>query len=98
MTFAKFIKDFNKDIELKRTIYKEGEEAHSKLLCNYSYDINPYKDCPSAWSAYHWQCGFQQAYYEQNRDKLAKYSIKPEPDYNMRNEGYENHYHPVGRD
>lgn len=87
MTFAKFVKDFKEDMELKRIVYKEGEEAYYKMLCNYSYQINPYKDCTSAWSAYHWQCGFQHAYYEQNREKLAKYSTEPEPNYNFRNEG-----------
>lgn len=30
--------------------------------------------------------------------KSRQVSLKSEPVYNMRNEGYENHYHPVGRD
>ncbi len=36
-------------------------------------------------------------------DKMLSKPVEPAvhesvPEYNMRNEGYENHYHPVGRD
>lgn len=45
-----------------------------------------------------WQTIAQAEFWEKIMLKNRQSPSKSEPEYNMRNEGYENHYYPVGRD
>lgn len=84
----KLLKALKQQIYDSQKIREEGRDAFKSSGVSYSIHLNPYKDSPARWDAYHWQCGFQEAYLEEKmKAESYKYELPKEPEYNMRNEG-----------